>query len=244
MTEEQYPVQPNEEEEYQFNELEDADLFGVEPARKPWQEYLKQPKVLISIGLAVAAFLFSWLLISLVSKEPEQKPEPQAKVEAAPAINPNEVNQLHQELTALALRQREYRNHAQYLEQRVATLAQQLTELKEENAKVADVLEVLIEQLIQQTQQLEKLAQAQKTNSQATNKKTAIKEEELPTYYVQAMIPGRAWLFKKERGTSTTLTVARGDSLPGYGQITAIDPSRGVVITNSGKVIGYEPGDS
>ena len=55
-------------------------------------------------------------------------------------------------------------------------------------------------------------------------------------YHVQAIIPGRAWLRDSE---GRVISVARGDALPGYGQVTKIDPRDGNVMTSSGAVIKY-----
>jgi len=55
-------------------------------------------------------------------------------------------------------------------------------------------------------------------------------------YYVQAVIPGRAWL-KDPKGA--TITVGRGDSVPGYGRVEFIEPNSGTVITSSGRRIRY-----
>ncbi len=56
------------------------------------------------------------------------------------------------------------------------------------------------------------------------------------TYYVRAMITGRAWLVSSK---GATLTISTGDQLPGYGQIQEIDPEKGMVMTSSGRVINY-----
>ncbi len=60
------------------------------------------------------------------------------------------------------------------------------------------------------------------------------------TYYVRAMIQGRAWLVNS---SGATLTISTGDQLPGYGEIREIDPDKGIVMTSSGRVIGHMAGD-
>ena len=60
-------------------------------------------------------------------------------------------------------------------------------------------------------------------------------------YYVQAVIPGRAWLV----GTNgSTLTVREGSTIAGYGMVKLIDPNQGRVITSSGQVIRFSQDDS
>lgn len=58
------------------------------------------------------------------------------------------------------------------------------------------------------------------------------------SYYVEAVVPGRAWL---EGPDGDTITVAVGDSLPNLGVISKIDPYTGDVTTSSGEVIKYGP---
>lgn len=56
------------------------------------------------------------------------------------------------------------------------------------------------------------------------------------SYYVQAIIPGRAWLRDSE---NRMMTVSKGDMIPGLGAVTAIDPLQGTVSISNGAVIEY-----
>lgn len=74
---------------------------------------------------------------------------------------------------------------------------------------------------------------------------TPQKEEaaaERVTYYIQAVVPGRAWLKSNKGGK--TLTVREGSTVPGYGVVDNIEPQLGKVIMNSGESIIYSPDDS
>jgi len=55
-------------------------------------------------------------------------------------------------------------------------------------------------------------------------------------FFVKAVIPGRAWLVGAD---GTAVTVAVGDVLPGYGEVTAIDSYSGTVTTQLGGKIRY-----
>lgn len=63
-----------------------------------------------------------------------------------------------------------------------------------------------------------------------------------PKYYIQAIIPGRAWLIR-ENGTAT-LTVREGTRIPGHGVVQLIDPLQGRVVLSSGAVITFGQWDS
>lgn len=60
-------------------------------------------------------------------------------------------------------------------------------------------------------------------------------------YYIQAVIPGRAWLIATN---GSTLTVSEGTMISGYGVVKLIDPRQGRVLTSSGQVIRFSPEDS
>ena len=63
----------------------------------------------------------------------------------------------------------------------------------------------------------------------------------IPKYYLQAVIPGRAWLIATN---GTTLTVREGTLIQGYGMVKLIDPSQGRVLTSAGQVIRFSQDDS
>ncbi|MBI5448091.1 MAG: hypothetical protein HY939_05125 [Gammaproteobacteria bacterium] len=56
-------------------------------------------------------------------------------------------------------------------------------------------------------------------------------------YYIQALVPGRAWLAASDE---TVLTVKEGDNIPGYGVVTVIDPTQSVIMTSSGETIAFK----
>ena len=60
-------------------------------------------------------------------------------------------------------------------------------------------------------------------------------------YFIQAVIPGRAWLVATN---GSTLTVREGTVIAGYGMVKLIDPRQGRVLTSSGQVIRFSPEDS
>lgn len=61
------------------------------------------------------------------------------------------------------------------------------------------------------------------------------------TYYIQAVIPGRAWLVASN---GATLTVREGTTIAGYGTVKLIDPLSGRVVMSSGRVIRFSQQDS
>jgi len=116
------------------------------------------------------------------------------------------------------------------------------------NAQLSQVQSALTElttEFDQLTEQVESLQSGQdrlfKYHTQAVSQAlSAKKETPKVVYYVLAIIPGRVWLTTPEGATST---LAIGDHLPGYGNVTLINPEQGTITLSSGAVIGYRPND-
>ncbi|HAF87135.1 MAG TPA: type IV secretion protein IcmG, partial [Legionellales bacterium] len=61
------------------------------------------------------------------------------------------------------------------------------------------------------------------------------------SYYIKAVIPGRAWLIA---ANGSTLTVSEGTNIKGYGMVKLIDSTQGRILTSSGRVIRFSQQDS
>jgi intracellular multiplication protein IcmG len=68
----------------------------------------------------------------------------------------------------------------------------------------------------------------------------AIYEAPKMEYFVQAIIPGRAWIVN-EKGMAMTVRV--GSEIPGYGIVKEIDPPEGRVVMSSSKVFRFKHDD-
>jgi intracellular multiplication protein IcmG len=60
-------------------------------------------------------------------------------------------------------------------------------------------------------------------------------------YYIQAVIPGRAWLVAEN---GRTMTIREGSTVPGYGLVRLIDPHQGRIMMSSGQIIRFSQEDS
>jgi intracellular multiplication protein IcmG len=63
----------------------------------------------------------------------------------------------------------------------------------------------------------------------------------LMKYYVEAIMPGRAWLIAEN---GATLTVRRGSVIPGYGTVRSIDDRQGCIRTSNRALICFSQDDS
>ncbi len=106
-----------------------------------------------------------------------------------------------------------------------------------------------VNQLSQQVTQLSEVIQTQSQLMAVLKEKLKPKPVKrvminpIPTvkYYLQAVIPGRAWIIATN---GSTLTVRQGSTIPGYGIVKNINPIDGRVSTSSGQIIRFSQDDS
>ncbi len=111
------------------------------------------------------------------------------------------------------------------LDQKITTLNNGLSELQDTLSSVQSNLK--------QTRTLENQINAyRKQLSALTERKIRLRKQ----YFVQAVVPGRAWL-RGADGTARTISI--GETLPGYGKIRTIDPYSGTVTTSTGVKLYY-----
>jgi len=134
------------------------------------------------------------------------------------------------------------------LESKNAELTEMIDKLKDQNQKSLDEMKQMQESMTKLAEETQRLHKAMYVLvSSAKKQKAAAKRKVTPTrrsittvkrsnYYVDAIIPGRAWL-KDENGK--TITVSIGDQISGYGKVTTIDPVNGVVTTSNGTRFEY-----
>lgn len=127
-------------------------------------------------------------------------------------------------------------NNNQQLAQKLSEVSSQLSQLGQKVGSLHGEVGHLGQQVTEIGQHSTQ-AQADNANS-AGQANDGLVHGSNGSYYVEAVVPGRAWL---EGPDGDTITVAVGDSLPNLGVISKIDPYTGDVTTSSGEVIKYGP---
>lgn len=94
---------------------------------------------------------------------------------------------------------------------------------------------MLAEQVRMQQMQIAKLKEKPKKKKKAA--KMVLPKTK---YYIQAVIPGRAWLMSNR---NKTITVREGSRIDGYGYVKYIDPHHGVVFMSTGKRFTFSASD-
>lgn len=107
-------------------------------------------------------------------------------------------------------------------------------------SKIADlngVIQILSAKVDDQSHEIEQLTVRKKP----VKKPSVRRARSMPTFHLQAVIPGRAWLIATN---GATLTVREGSVIAGYGIVKLIDATDGRVTTSSGQVIRFAQNDS
>lgn len=159
----------------------------------------------------------------------------------AQTANPPQDTQITQKISALQLNQESVKSE-------VATVGNQLnamsTNMNELIAKVGELnkdIASLSAKIDEQSHEIDRLTilKVHPPVHRATRRSTS--NNASSGYYIQAVIPGRAWLIASN---GSTLTVREGTVVPGLGVVKLIDPTQGRVLTSSGQVIRFSQEDS
>lgn len=123
--------------------------------------------------------------------------------------------------------------------QQMAAISDQLSALNATTQNLGNAIDSINQQLSSLSAQIQSTQLS--INALQVKQKPKItyhKVHKVPTakWYVQALVPSRAWLVD---ANGRTITVAKGDLLPGYGRITYISVIHGIVNTSSGAIIRF-----
>lgn len=126
----------------------------------------------------------------------------------------------------------------------IGSINSNISQLQQMTQSLATKLNALNANLVILSQALEQ-QEAQLKKLTAKPKKKEVKKSTAPVkrkiFFIQALIPGRAWLKSTE---GETITVVKGTDLKGYGKVHSIDPRKGEVLTSSGSIITFSISDT
>ena len=147
--------------------------------------------------------------------------------------------QVDKKLSTIEVSQQSLRSDVNNLGNQMQSMSSTMSEMSSQVAQLNRVISSLNSKINEQNRDMERLrAQLHKKMTKKVVKKPSRPPE---VFYVQALIPGRAWL---NSSYGTTLTVRVGSKIPGYGIVKLIDPHQGRVLTSSGKMILFHHHDS
>ncbi|MCE0724783.1 type IVB secretion system protein IcmG/DotF [Legionella resiliens] len=179
--------------------------------------------------------------------QPEIPPEPiqqqpvvqQPIVQQTPPPVIQESSALQQKVASIESSQQTVQSEVSSMNQQVSNINNNVNALNAQIAKLNQVISNLNNQVVKQSEVINVLIE--RTKPKPVKRVIHIKPASPQIiYYINAVIPGRAWLI----GTNgSTLTVREGSKIAGYGVVKLIDSMQGRVLTSSGRVIRFSQED-
>jgi intracellular multiplication protein IcmG len=229
------PIRP-EDEQYHFRDTNSPDVYsGATPPTED-DERLRAVRRTALIALAViVAVLAFYKLFSMYYAKPSS---PTPVTVSQPAVTPMQTVPVTVAPPDAAPRLTQLEQNQSAIQESVQSLTTQINDLKSTISEQQGQMTSLRESVesLSKTVQTETALLQQLT----TPKAKPAHPPALITYYLQALVPGRAWL----RGPNQEMiTVSTGDTLRTYGTITQILVDKGEVVTSSGRLILYKASD-
>jgi intracellular multiplication protein IcmG len=249
------------------NESNDNPEYGLESPPPKSQGVRSNVNIkrnaLIAVGIIVFVMLmYKFIGGMLSSKSPVLPPDETPIAEAPPITTPTPIEpQIASEPIQLQPIQTQTQENNSALQQKVASIEVTQQSVQSEVSSVSQQVGNVNTNVNTLSSQINKLNQTISELSNQVAKQSAeinvlmdrtkpkpVKRVVLPRqvneqifYYINAVIPGRAWLI----GTNgSTLTVREGSNIAGYGVVKLIDSMQGRVLTSSGRVIKFSQEDS
>lgn len=230
-----------DETEYDFDDTQDFSAFSDQNKKASLIDKLKSKTAYLALGIIIIVLVIYKLLSMLFTSSPSQLAHgvqaPGAEVTAGKAVQPvanqSDKSEINSKLAIIENKSIEDR----------AKFAEGLRSVSQLETSVASLqaqVNSLNERLQEFSNQLKQLNEQKQPVKKAKAILPKVKEEKRPVYFVQALVPERAWL---KQADGSMITVARGDIIPGYGEVSVIDISQGVVLTTKGDIIGFHPNE-
>lgn len=260
----------DENEEYQFGENESTgEVETTELPEEPEHQsnnFLSNPYIRKRAVIVLIIVVFIYILYAMIGSRGDKKSAqfevPKIQVASSNPVVSQSSPPQQQEQTAtqsitttpterkdeadLSGRVSELETQKENVSSQVDAINNQVQALgiriDEQNQKIAALNTTLVaigEKLDAQAHQLEVITV--RSAPAVKHKARHVVRTPAPTYYIQAVIPGRAWLMTRN---GKSVTVREGTTLPGYGVVQMIDAVQGRVMTSSGRVIRFSQEDS
>lgn len=246
-------------DEYKFAELDSMDngLMGEgdglnNPVGADTRPEMQKKDVRRNAIVVVIMIVFAFLAYKLIgalffSKSQPVTPAATPVIPVVQPITPTEPVQpvpvvdtgLQQRVSAIDNAQQNLTSSVNALSEKINTMSDTVNTMNSQISQLNQTVSQLSTQMAKQADEINVLMlRTQPKRSHPVNRRAAI---QYINYYIQAVIPGRAWLIGSN---GSTLTVREGTTIPGYGMVKLIDSIQGRVLTSSGKVIKFSQEDS
>lgn len=211
--------------------------------------------LVVVVSLILLILIYSWFSSSHKKDSSKENimPAPIQPVIIPPKVEPEIIQPqvtapppvssgLTQKVSAMALSQQNLRDDVTNISNQLGTVGQRVDDINSKISELNQTISQLASRMEAQSEQLEKLIDRTR---RPIHKKRVMSSrgpvQPALVYYIQAAIPGRAWLIASN---GSTITVREGSEIAGYGVVRLIDPNQGRVLTSSGRVIRFSQQDS
>lgn len=252
-------------DEYQFADLDSMSPdSGAEVQPNPENEpppdtvhgenkksNVKQKAIIVLVLVVVLMIVYKLIASFFSEKKPPVSTLPEPAKIAMPitaptpqpmpvvvAPTPSASTKLREQLTALESSQQNVQSGLDAVNNQLGGISNNVNAMSAKIAELSTIINNLSTKVDEQAREID----------QMTIRREAKKAHHVPRkmvhyhkYFIQAIIPGRAWLVATN---GSTLTVRDGSVIRGYGTVKLIDPNQGRVLTSSGQVIKFSQEDS
>lgn len=151
-----------------------------------------------------------------------------------------EARLFKQKITEMDLSQQDLRDDVTRLNNQLTGITTNINDLSSKMANLSQSLSSLSSMLEQQSKEIARLQTLQIIHKAP---RPRVERVIIPRmqYFIQAIIPGRAWLIASN---GSTMTVREGTKIPGYGMVIMIDAIQGLVKMSHGTVFKFSQDDS
>ena len=230
------------DEEYQYPNEEY--VTETTPAAESDEAHQKQPPFFVRmirnnkrVTLVVVIAVVALIAFKLLGSRHHDNMAPTQPVVTKPVQQPvisSFSPRVVSELGSLKQDEQTSQSSIGQLQNQIQDLRDQLNQATTQQTQANQVMVALARQV----KQLTEVVQA--STQKAPSKPAARKSKPPVVFHLKAIVPGRAWIISND-GLSES--VAAGDTIPQYGTVQMVDANRGMVLTSSGKVIGYGSDD-
>lgn len=236
-----------QQEEYHYSDPDSSETYVEEPEEQPAPPVSRMGDdrrkrivlILVILGLLFVVFQFVKAKSkttkiaepAVVAKPMSEQPVPaQSATSAAikPVIEQPAVG-------ALSVAAPDSESSAKSAEQ-IQSLQTSISSLENSVKNLTERVDALKKQ-----ERVVKAISVQRKPKQVSRRHHTRMHDKPMVYYVNAIVPRRAWLQTKN---GEAITVQIGDNIPGYGVVKSIDASEGVVATSSNKMIRFNSNDN
>jgi intracellular multiplication protein IcmG len=257
----QYVEETGVDENPEFNSEESERVANSSSTQNEYMSkinnLIQQPNIRRNSLIAVCGLFFLIFILKFMGKSDIEKKKDNLPSAKAPIQIANNTNPMLQKapmgvkasiledntLNNLVDSQRNMQSNISALREQIGQLTNQVNTLSSTNQALVQQVAELAIKLISSQEALQELLAAKKAQPVIVRPHpnvAKVSPAQQVHYFVQAVIPGRAWLISTQ---GATMTVRVGSKVPGLGVVQRIDALQGRVVMSSGRVIAFSQAD-